>query len=828
MKIPKKIFADWVIGTLLTLVMLAALLLQWSPLQSLELKSYDFRERLREEKRQSPVVIVAVDDVSIAAMGRWPWPRTYMAEIIELLKADGAALIGLDVLYTETDKSSGLAEMKALREKLEAIPSYSRNSQLSSIHNAILQSEQLLDNDARLAASLTAAGNVVLPLYLTVSEQLTRQESALPDYLKANSVAVPANAAPFRAVEITSPVQDFIATAKGLGHVNILADVDGSLRKETLAIQYQNQLVPSFALQLVLNYLKQPVSSLKIGDELSVGPISIPVNKKLQMLIGFNGPAGTFPYYSFVDIMNSKVPPGTFKNKIVLIGHTATGIATPQVTPAQSSFPPVETIATVVENILSKNIMQRPSWALPLDAGLLVLIGLFLSFVVPRLKAGTSAIISAVILLVWSSVATWLFIHQGLWLDMMPPALLLCIGYTGIVTKRFMITEQRKELVEADSIETNKMLGLSFQGQGLLDLAFEKFRKCPLDETMKDLLYNLALDFERKRMFTKAAAVFEHIGQTGTYKDIDTRITSLKSAGETMMFGGGGGRKDSTIILSGGGSSKPTLGRYEVERELGRGAMGVVYLGKDPKINRQVAIKTIRFDEIEPDLVEETKMRFFREAEAAGTLSHPNIVTIYDVGEEYDLAYVAMELLDGKDLAAFTSKENLLPHKEVLRIIRAVADGLDFAHSKGIVHRDIKPANIMLQNNGDVKIADFGIARVMSSSTTQTGVVMGTPSYMSPEQVVGQKVDGRSDLFSLGVAMFELLTGTKPFTGDSIATLMYNIANKSPVLLTKVDPSVPECCAYIAHRLFVKDLEKRYQRGKDVVAHIDLCLQKLG
>ncbi len=827
MKIPKKILSDWVIGCLLTIVMLVALLLQWSPLQSLELKSYDFRERMREKKQSSPVVIVAIDDASIASMGRWPWPRTFMAEMIEILKADEAALIGLDILYTEQDRSSGLAEMRALREKLEALPSYNKNSQLSSIHTAILQSEQLLDNDARLAAAMSAAGNVLLPLYLTVSDQLARQESALPEYLKVNSIIPSASVTPLRAVEITAPTPEFIASAKGLGHVNIVTDVDGSLRKETLAILYQDRLVPSFALQLVLHYLKQPLSAIKIGDELSAGSLSVPVNSKMQMLIGFNGPAGTFPYYSFVDIMNGKIPQGTFKNRIVLIGHTATGIATPQVTPAHSSFPPVETIATIIENILNKNTIQRPSWALPLEAVLLLLAGIFLSFLAPRLKAGISAVISAILLVLWNGAAIFLFVSQGLWLAMAPLSLLLFIGYTAIATKRFMITEQRKELVEADSIETSKMLGLSFQGQGLLDLAFEKFRKCPVDDTMKDLLYNLALDFERKRMFTKAAAVFEHIRQTGSYKDIDERIGTLKTAGETMMFGAPGGRRDATVIME-GGSSKPTLGRYEIEKELGRGAMGTVYLGKDPKINRQVAIKTIRFEDIDPDQLDEAKKRFFREAEAAGTLSHPNIVTIYDVGEEYDLAYVAMELLDGADLSAWTTAEKRLSPKEVLRMIRAVADGLDFAHSKGIVHRDIKPANIMLQLNGDIKIADFGIARVMSSSTTQTGVIMGTPSYMSPEQVLGQKVDGRSDLFSLGVVMYELLSATKPFTGDSIAALMYNIANKQPVLVNKLDPSIPECCAYIAHRLFLKDIEKRYQRGKEVVAHIDLCLQRLG
>ena len=330
-------------------------------------------------------------------------------------------------------------------------------------------------------------------------------------------------------------------------------------------------------------------------------------------------------------------------------------------------------------------------------------------------------------------------------------------------------------------------------------------------------------------MFNKSAAVYEHILTAGDYKDIKQRIATMKVAGETMIFGGSA-RREGTIIAGPGGVtvSAPTIGRYEIQKELGRGAMGVVYLGKDPKINRLVAIKTVRFDEVDPDLLEETKKRFFREAEAAGTLNHPNIVTIYDVGEEEDLAYVAMELLDGSDLTPYIKKDNLLPYKELLRIIGCVAEGLAFAHDKGIVHRDIKPANIMLLKDGSVKIADFGIARITTSSATQTGTVLGTPSYMSPEQVAGQKVDGRSDLFSLGASMYELLCGQKPFSGDSIAALMYAIANKPPVLITQVDPQVPQCCAYIAHRLMVKELDKRYQGGREVLEHTKMCAAKLG
>jgi len=415
----------------------------------------------------------------------------------------------------------------------------------------------------------------------------------------------------------------------------------------------------------------------------------------------------------------------------------------------------------------------------------------------------------------------------GYWFKIFYPTLLFAAGYTVLISKRYLFTEKTKELIEADRIETNKMLGLSFQGQGMLDMAFDKFRKCPVeDDSVKELIYNLGLDFERKRMFNKAIAAYEHILQSGDFKDIQERIKKLKVAGETVIFGKAAARKDATVLVE-STETKPTLGRYEVIKELGRGAMGTVYLGKDPKINREVAIKTLRYDEIDEEQVGEVKKRFFREAEAAGKLTHPNIVTIYDVGEDYDLSYMAMELLDGTDLTGYCQKDNLLPVREVLRIISSVAGALDYAHLNGIVHRDIKPNNIMLLKNKDVKVTDFGIARVMASSKTQTGVILGTPNYMSPEQIAGQKVDGRSDLFSLGVVFYELLTGEKPFKGDSLAALMYSITSTPPVPPNELKPGLPDCCVAIINKLLVRETDKRYQHGRDVVNDIAECVTLL-
>ena len=272
------------------------------------------------------------------------------------------------------------------------------------------------------------------------------------------------------------------------------------------------------------------------------------------------------------------------------------------------------------------------------------------------------------------------------------------------------------------------------------------------------------------------------------------------------------------------------LGRYDLVRVLGKGAMGVVYLGKDPKISRVVAIKTMALSqEFDEDELVEVKERFFREAETAGRLNHPNIVTIYDAGEEHDLAYIAMEFLKGKDLAPYTKPDNLLPLDKVMDIVAKTAEALDYAHGQNVVHRDIKPANIMYElDNGSVKVTDFGIARITDSSRTKTGMVLGTPSYMSPEQLAGKKVDGRSDLFSLGVMLYQLSTGHLPFTGDSMATLMYKITNEQHASVRAIKAALPQSLADIIDRMLEKDVEKRYSRGAEIVADLRQCLQQQG
>jgi predicted Ser/Thr protein kinase len=262
-----------------------------------------------------------------------------------------------------------------------------------------------------------------------------------------------------------------------------------------------------------------------------------------------------------------------------------------------------------------------------------------------------------------------------------------------------------------------------------------------------------------------------------------------------------------------------TIGRYNIAAELGKGAMGVVYRATDPNIGRTVAIKTTRLDThgLEPaDLLR----RFRNEARSAGTLNHPNIVTIYDAGEQDGIFYIAMEYIEGETLHALLTQHRSLPVEKVIDIVRQVCAGLDYAHAHGVIHRDIKPANIMLAANGAVKVMDFGIAKA-GGTMTATGQVLGTPNYMSPEQVKGKSIDGRSDLFSVGVLLYEMLTGEKPFDGQNVTTIIYKIVSENPIPPRELDVTIHPGLSAMVTKALAKAPDDRYQTGAALVAALE-------
>ncbi len=274
-------------------------------------------------------------------------------------------------------------------------------------------------------------------------------------------------------------------------------------------------------------------------------------------------------------------------------------------------------------------------------------------------------------------------------------------------------------------------------------------------------------------------------------------------------------------------SEMTQLGRYKILGELGRGAMGIVYRAEDPVLERQLAIKTVFVPADDADR-REYEARFTQEARAAGKLGHPGIVTIYDVGREGEMVYMAMELLEGVDLGAQAAIRRFSV-TEAVSIVERVADALAFAHDRGVVHRDIKPPNIMLVGGGRVKIMDFGIARMRSSDLkTQTGLMMGTPRYMSPEQVAGRPVDQRSDIFSLGTVLYELLTGSKLFAGNDATQIMYNVSQLRPAPPSRINRQVPAMLDLVVAKAQEKDAGERYQDAHQFAADLRACLNELG
>jgi serine/threonine-protein kinase len=815
---------------------------KFAPLQSLEYGAYDLMSPFRQGAPGTELVIVAIDDISLEGIGDWPWPRVYIADIVNMLSKSGAHTLGVSILFRDRELNTGLAEVQKLRETLHQKPPLGKKQTLNKIDRLLAQTEGRLDHDTRLITAVKRARNVVLPIRFEFSRSERTDTPALSDWLRMNSIKPNTDSAltglpsqtpgflsgilrdrPIAASQIHQPYTGLSGKSGALGHTNLITDQDNIIRNLPLFIRYQKREFPAFALQVAMKYFGADIHDAHPDSSgLQIRQHHIPTVGHHRMLIDYSGQNTNIQKFSAVDVLEGKIPANAFRRKIVLLGLTAQEFAPRYKTPGQGQSNAIELSANAVENIVNRKHISRPAWSLALEVMILLYFGFFLLFVIPKVQPRIGMLIFAIFLMTWIGVAALLFITQGYWLRIISPALFAVIGFA--LTGYQRISDKKED----ESVELNKSLGLALQGQGMLDMAFERFMKCPIEnKSVKALLFHLGLDFERKRMFNKALAVYSHILKAGPFKDIERRIKNLKQIESTLVLPAGANKKETSLFLE-DGAAKPTLGRYEIIKELGRGAMGIVYLGKDPSINREVAIKTVSYTDVEPEQLNEVKDQFFREAEAAGKLTHPNIVTIYDVGEDHDMAYIAMELLIGKELTNFCRKGNLLPVQRALGVAASVAQALEYAHLQGIVHRDIKPANIILMEKDQVKVADFGIARLMASSTkTQTGVIFGTPNYMSPEQVAGKKVDGRSDLFSLGVVLYELLSGDKPFKGDSITTLMFAITNNNYTPLQEVAPATPQGCVEIVNKLLNKGVTKRYKSAAAVVAQIKKCREEL-
>jgi serine/threonine-protein kinase len=823
---------DWFVALLAGLLFMLLVIAGNPTLENLEHYAYDAGVRMthRSASATENVTIVAIDDASLKAIGRWPWPRSILADMVEQLAQAEAKAVGLLIFLNEPQLDPGLTHIRKLKSHVENT-TFPRTAQglARELSQLIGEAENDLDTDNRLASVLPSAGNVYMPMFFQPGRPLGKPEAALPEFVSRNrltrivSTAGGSAAGALSTIAADYPLERFAQNVRGIGHLTLIT-LDGGragVRTANLVAEHYGEYYPSLPLLLAARHLNLGPEDIevKLGEGVRVGQLDIKTDGQMRMYSGFypirNDEKSAFHYYSFADVRGGGLPASVFKNKIVLIGVDATGQGKSYFTPTLPNMSDLELTANFIASILNQDFYVRPDWVKWAEAALFLVILLYLMFALPRLGGKLGALVSLLLLLSLIGAGYYLMVSEKTWLQSVSPGLLLVLGHMLITSKRFFLTERLKVEAETDSAQNNRMLGLSFQSQGQLDMSLDKFRKLPVDESVLELFYNLALDFERKRQFSKAGNCYDHIlKHDAGFRDAAARKQRAVAAEQTVILGGKNVSGGGTLILDNGGQ-KPTLGRYEVEKELGKGAMGTVYLGRDPRINRIVAIKTLALtQEFEGGELQAVRERFFREAETAGRLSHPNIVTIFDAGEEHDLAYIAMEYLEGKDLTHYLQPGKPLPVEWVVGVIAKVADALDYAHTQGVVHRDIKPANIMYNEaTRSVKVTDFGIARITASSRTKTGMVLGTPSYMSPEQLAGKHVDGRSDLFSLGVTLFEMLTGQQPFGGESLAALMYQIANNRHPEVSDLRPDLPACLSPILDKILHKDPDQRYQSG---------------
>jgi predicted Ser/Thr protein kinase len=468
-----------------------------------------------------------------------------------------------------------------------------------------------------------------------------------------------------------------------------------------------------------------------------------------------------YDYYSATAFLERRIPHGALEDRIVLLGpgpgsDRSRDIAGPV------DLTAVEATAFKVWALLNDQIAIHPPWALWVELGLVLGCSLFPAVVVRRFSSTGTGLVLAALALFLVAVMSVVWHLSGVMIQMGPG--MLGLGLSSLVVTLLSNGHPRSQPAGSKQVSAPE----------------NAFRPSPQASLTADE-NNQAVEI---RPAATADTAFDN--HPPSFAEVTSAVPPVDRENQK-------------------------IGRYEILRGIGKGAMGEVFLGRDPHINRLTAIKTLHFeDNFAPDEILEIKEKFFREAESAGTLSHANIVTIYDAGEDRDQAYIAMEYLEGITLLRFTRSKRLLPVRKIIAYSAQIAAALDYAHDRGIVHRDIKPANIMVLKNGDIKITDFGIARIAASSHTQTGVVKGTPYYMSPEQFSGDKVDGRSDIFSLGTMLFQLLTGTLPFFSESPAVLMNQIMNFPHPNPRAINPRVIPAIIPIVDKALEKNRERRY------------------
>ncbi|NYG32140.1 protein kinase [Sphaerotilus montanus] len=784
----------------------------------------------------SEVALVMIDEASQARHGRAPWPRDLHARLIDRLAQASVVVDTEPFIGHESERA--LAELQHLHATIAADPVLARYPELPAM---LERSELNLDGDARLAASLERHQRTLLSLAALPESAL----SAAPLLSKGQPAGARTPAgAPLAAPWPLPRLRD---AAAGVGHAEIQTDPDDVLRRHELQRQVGAWRVSSLA--VLAAGMHRGLTPAQIDTALQSSPprlggrtLSVDAQGWLTPLwaTGSAAQAGLL-VVSAQDVLDNPATAARLQGRIVLISHDNTGMTARHVRlPDGRAIHPAEALARITSSLVNGRWVQQPGWTHWMPWLLLVAVAGCVVRVVPRATRGTALALSGVTAVVLLLVPHLLLGLARIWMPLTLPLAGLLAGWAGLRLHAHWqrLTPQHTAappaLIEApvaDTIITTfDVMPLPVQASAPMQMPLppapaqpmarheiedDPDTELPADSGVETASMELT-DYEKTRPIPRNPDEFAD-------------EASMRALEKTQPLSRDEVLASTALTAVEAPRELPRLGPYQLDRELGRGAMGRVYLAHDTDTGQEVAVKTLALArEFDGHALQEARQRFHREAEAASRLHHPDIVRVFSAGEAHGIAYIAMERLTGHDLTQHLRAGSLLPMATVVAIGTRIATALAHAHALGVIHRDIKPANVMIDlARGQVKVTDFGIARVSGASRTRTGLILGSPSYMSPEQIAGRQADGRSDLYSLGVLMFHMLTGELPLSGHTMTELMGAIANTPAPDVRSLRPSVPEALADVLGILLDKRAELRYPDGLELATDLHLISSML-
>ena len=824
---------------LITLFVIIIYAQNLQPLQSLE---FAIEDQIRSSKQLQPdqnkICVVAIDARSVDKVGQWPWDHGRISDLLITICDYKPKAVMLDF---------------PLAERVEEFVSGKSGSLGESMHDC---------------------GNVVLPFDIVVSDE-GRSSRPVPDYFQGSSI-LPSQDMDIeglpRVVAAFVPPKVFASNVGAVGFRFFDSDFDEKVRSANLLVNFEDKVFASAPVQLANTYLGGSSSGISFSNNgrIIVGGRELPTDDHGQMLVDLPSEGHAYPLVSAIDILTGDANPSTIAGKAVVVAATGLGDFEFVETATAGSIPSFQFSAAVAQNLIDGNSSRRFEFPIPIDLLLILAIGAFGGLVLPKMPQMYRLIALGIVGFILFNINFVLFNSLNMVMNVLYPTATVLIfiiasiavkpnrehAVAATISKSFDL----KKLLNGEPIATRRDDGKEVSFEEIIPTRFLTDER-PSPEMLSE---TIRLDFEALKTggdLIPASEMRKH-DKTGKYKqkpaenetsrDVKKDVAATE-ASDTKSFipdlldvdmsaiakndqtpiPPPPAKVDEELILTDEekkiygvrftNEGQPvSFGRYQVIEPLGKGAMGTVYKGKDPAIDRLVALKTIRLDTIaDPSELNDLKERLTREAKAAGNMSHPNIVTIYDVGMQGNLQYIAMEYIEGYTLEAVLKRNLQLNYRILASVIIQTCSALEYAHKMGIVHRDIKPANIMVMDGFKVKVMDFGIAHFESSSMTQTGVAMGTPNYISPEQLKGKDVSPSSDIFSLGVVLYEMLTHRRPFTGENISALVYKILNEEPTPASTIDGKIPPLFDMILRKALAKDPQERYRSAKDFAAALE-------